>query len=213
VAGSISFKTFDRTKLPSPGEIIITAVPVDPDLSPSNGWAEANISSNWQFQIGGLSGPRRLIATRLPAGWTLEQIRVGGIDLTDRPLSFGRADQPLTGVEIVLSDRISQLTGAVTDADNRPVRGAHVIVFAADRDRWFSGSRFLRDAMTDEQGTYTVSGLSFGSYYVTTLAQPLPEGPDAWQDPAFLTTLMPRAASLTISEGQRVTRSIRVSAK
>jgi protocatechuate 3,4-dioxygenase beta subunit len=213
VAGSISFNTLDRTKLPSPGQIVITAVPVDPDLSPSNGWAEANIFSNWQFQMGGLSGPRRLIATRLPAGWTLEQIRVGGIDVTDRPLSFGRADPPLTGVEIILSDRISQLSGTVTDEQSRPVRGAHVIVFAADRDRWFSGSRFLRDAIADEQGGYTVSGLPFGSYYVTTLAQPLPEGPDAWQDPAFLTTQMSRAASLTISEGQRVTRAIRVSRK
>jgi protocatechuate 3,4-dioxygenase beta subunit len=213
VSGVISFNTLDRTRLPPAGEIVITAVPVDPDLSPGGGWAEANILSNWQFQMGGLSGARRLIATRLPAGWTLEQIRVGGIDVTDRPLSFGRADQPLTGVEIILSDRISQLSGTVTDDESRPVRGAHVIVFAADRDRWFSGSRFLRGAIADEQGAYTVSGLPFGSYYVTALAQPLPEGPDAWQDPAFLTTQMSRAASLTISEGQRVTRAIRVSAK
>jgi protocatechuate 3,4-dioxygenase beta subunit len=213
VSGLISFNTTDRTKLPAPGAVVITAVPVDPDLSPSGGWAEANIFSNWQFLMGGLSGPRRLNVTRLPAGWTLEQIRVGGTDVTDRPLSFGRADQPLTGVEIVLSDRISQLTGTVSDDDNRPVRGMHVIVFAADRDRWFSGSRFLRDAITDEQGSYTLSGLPFGSYYLTTIAQPLAEGPDAWQDPAFLTTQMSRAASLTISEGQRITRSIRVSSR
>src|SRR5262249_55335371 len=128
-------------------------------------------------------------------------------------LPFGRADQPLTGVEIILSDRISQLSGTVTDDANRPVRGAHVIVFAADRDRWFSGSRFLRDAMTDEQGSYALSGLPFGTYYVGAISQPFAEGRDAWQDPAFLTIQMSRAASLTISEGQRVTRSIRVSAK
>jgi len=213
VAGVISFNTADRTKLPPSGEIVITAVPSDPDLSPGGGWADANILSNWQFQMGGLSGPRRLIATRLPAGWTLEEIRVNGMDVTDRPLAFGRADQPLTGVEIVLSDRINQLTGTVRDETNRPVRGEHVIVFAADRERWFSGSRFLRDAVTDEQGTYTVSGLPFGTYYVTTVAQPLPEGPDAWQDPAFLTAQMSRAVSLTISEGQRVTQSIHVSPK
>ena len=213
VAGSISFNTLDRTKLPPPGEIVITAVPVDPDLSPGGGWADANILSNWQFQMGGLSGPRRLIATRLPTGWTLEQIRVGGIDVTDRSLSLSRADQPLTGVEINLSDRISQLSGTVSDDENRPVRGAHVIVFAADRDRWFPGSRFLRDAITDEQGAYTVPGLPFGSYYVTAISQALAEGPDAWQDPAFLTTRISRSASLTISEGQRVTRSIRVSSR
>src|SRR5262249_17270844 len=160
------------------------------------------------FLMGGLSGPRRLIAARLPAGWTLEQIRVDGTDVTDRPLALGRADQSLTQVEVILSDRISQLSGTVSDDANRPVRGAHLVVFGADRDRWFPGSRFLRDVTTDEQGTYTVSGLPFGSYYVTTIDQAMTEGPDAWQDPAFLMTQMARAASLTISEGQHVTRAI-----
>src|SRR5262249_9930885 len=94
VAGLISFNTLDRTKIPAAGEIVMTAVPVDPDLSPGGGWAEANIFSNGKFQRGGLSGPRRLIVPRLPAGGTLEQTRVNGIDVPDRPLSFGRADPP-----------------------------------------------------------------------------------------------------------------------
>jgi carboxypeptidase family protein len=213
VTGRITFNTLDRTKIPQLSAIEITAVPVDPDLSPSGAWANAHILADWQFEMAGLSGPRRLVVSRIPAGWTLEQIRAGGADVTDRPLALGRADQSANNVEIVLSDRVSQLTGSVTDDNHRPVHGAHVIVFAADRDRWFSGSRFLRDATTDEQGTYTVSGLPFGSYYVTATSQVFIEGPEAWQDPAFLTAQISRATSLTISEGQRVTRSIRLSSK
>jgi hypothetical protein len=213
VSGRISFNTLDRTKIPPPSSIDITAVPFDPDQSPQGGWADANILPDWQFQMAGLNGPRRLIASRIPAGWTLEEIRVGGSDATDRPLPFGRADQSLTDVEIIFSDRVSQLSGAVTDVGNRAVRGAHVIVFAADRDQWFHGSRFLREAITDEQGTYSISGLPFGSYYVTSLAQVSAEGPDAWQDPSFLTSQISRASSLTISEGQRVTRSIRAASR
>jgi hypothetical protein len=213
VGGRISFNTLDRTKIPPLSAIEITAVPVDPDLSPSSGWASANVFGDWQFQMNGLSGPRRLVVSGLPAGWTLEEIRAAGTDATDRPLAFGRADQSLTGVEIILSDRVSQLSGTVNDESNRPVRGAHVIVFATDRDRWFPGSRFVRDAMTDDQGTYSVSGLPFGSYYVTTVSQVSAEGPEAWQDPAFLAAQISRTSSLTISEGQRLTRSIRVSSR
>jgi hypothetical protein len=128
-------------------------------------------------------------------------------------LAFGRGDQSLTGVEIILSDRVSELSGAVTDDGNRPVRGAHVIVFAADRDRWFPGSRFLRDAMTDDHGTYSVAGLPFGSYYLTTVSHLSVEGPEAWQDPEFLSAQIARATSLTISEGQRITRTLRVSSR
>jgi hypothetical protein len=211
VSGRISFNTLDRAKVPSVSAIEITAVPVDPDLSPSGSWATANILSDGQFQMNGLSGPRRLIVGKVPAGWTLEEIRAGGTVATDRPLAFGRAEQSLTGVEIVLSDRVSQLSGTVTDESNRPVRGQHVIVFAADRDRWFPGSRFLRDVITDEQGTYSVSGLPFGSYYVTTIAQAADEGPEAWQDPNFLAAQISRASTLTISEGQQLTRAIRAS--
>jgi hypothetical protein len=58
-----------------------------------------------------------------------------------------------------------------------------------------------------------MSGLPFGSYYVTTVSQLSAEGPEAWQDPAFLTAQISRASSLTISEGQRLTRSIRVSSR
>jgi hypothetical protein len=213
VSGRISFNTVDRTKVPPRSSIEITAVPSDPDLSPQSGWADANILPDWQFQMAGLNGPRRLVVKNLPAGWTLEEIRAGGVDATDHPMMFGRADQSLTGVEIILSDRVSQLSGAVTDDDSRPVRGAHLIAFAADRERWFSGSRFLREAIADDQGTYNISGLPFGTYYVTTLAQVSAEGPDAWQDPAFLTSQISRASTLTISEGQRVTRNVRVSSR
>jgi len=213
VSGRISFNTLDRGKLPAASAIEITAVPVDPDRSPSSGWANARVRPDFGFEMYGLSGPRRLVVTRLPAGWTVEEIRVGGVDATDRPIDLGRADQSLTNVEVVISDRVSELTGTVTDESNRPIRGAHVIVFAADHDRWFPRSRFLADATTGEQGSYRIAGLPFGAYYVTTASAVAAEGPEAWQDPAFLTAQISRASSLTISEGQRVTRNIRTSSR
>ena len=88
-----------------------------------------------------------------------------------------------------------------------------MIVFAADRDRWFPRSRFLRETTTNDQGSYPIAGLPFGAYYVTAASAVSAEGPEAWQDPAFLTSLISRAVSVTISEGQRVTRNIRTSSR
>ena len=213
VNGRITFDARNRTRPPEMSAVEITALPVDPDLSPSVGWAAARIQSDGSFEMAGLSGPRRLVVTRVPTGWTLEEIRVVGVDATDRPIALGRAEQSLAGVEVVFSDRVSELAGAVTGDDNRAVAGVHVVVFAADRDRWFWGSRFLREAVSDEQGNYRITGLPFGSYYVTTIPSALAEGPEAWQDPTFLTTLVSRASTVTISEGQRVTRQVRVSSR
>ena len=80
--------------------------------------------ADWSFGIGGVNGPRRLQLLRAPDGWTLKAIRINGIDVTDRPLVFGRPDQSMTDVEVVLTDRINQLTGTITD-DWRDRRRRH----------------------------------------------------------------------------------------
>ena len=48
-------------------------------------------------------GPRTLAATSTDDR---------GADMTDRPIAFGRRDQSLSDVEVVLTDRISRLDGA-----------------------------------------------------------------------------------------------------
>ena len=44
-----------------------------------------------------------------PPGWVLKEIRAGGINVTDQALPFGTADESLRDVEIVLTDRVSEL--------------------------------------------------------------------------------------------------------
>jgi hypothetical protein len=39
------------------------------------------------------------------------------------------------------------------------------------------------------------------------------EGDDAWQDPERLRTLVPRASSITVREGQKQSLSLRLSAR
>ena len=206
ISGRLIFNGRDSSKLPSPGAFELRPLPVDFDLAPQS-VATANIHSDWTFEMSGINGPRRLQVTRLPPGWALQEITVRGIDVTDRPLPFGQRDQSLAGVEVRLIDRVSALKGAVVDGDGHRAARATVIVFATDRSRWYPMSRFMGTVLADADGAFTMTGLPFGSYYAVALTRLTISGDD-WQDPSFLETLVPRAASASVSETE--TRTIRL---
>jgi hypothetical protein len=204
------FDTPDRAKTPRLGAIELSPIPVDFDLSPQNNFASADIHEDWSFEMAGVSGPRRLQLVRTPPGWALKEIRVNGIDATDRPLDFGRANQSLADVEVVLTDRVSELAGTVADDRGAPAAGARVIVFSTDRARWYPASRFLRIATAGADGTFTTVGLPFGSYYAAAMAALPPGGDDGWQDPQVLESLVPRASSVTVRDGEKQMLSMRL---
>lgn len=211
IKGRISFDALDRSKTPARSDIALSPIPVDFDLSPSN-IATADIHADWSFEIAGVNGPRRLQLLRSPAGWALKAINVGGFDVMDRPLPFGRKEQSLNDVEVVLTDRINALSGTITNGA-RPARGANMIVFSTDRDRWYPSSRFLRTAVAGANGEFAIAGLPFGSYYAAAVA-PLPvEGEDAWQSSEFLTLLLPRASTVTVGMGQNPSISLQLRAR
>jgi len=181
----------------------VAPVPVDADLAPSTNRATANIHDDWTFELGGINGPRRLQLVRAPAGWSLEAVRVNGIDVTDRPLAFGLANQSVTDVEVVLTDRVTTVTGTITDDRRRPAPGARLIIVSTDHDRWYPGSRFMWTAVAGSDGTATLVGLPAGTYYAAAIVRIPVQGDDAWQDPILLDGLVPRASTLTLTEGCR----------
>jgi hypothetical protein len=136
VAGHITFDTDDPTKRPSSSATGLSATGVDPDRTPSTMVAVATVRGDWTFAMRGLNGPRRLDLIAVPPGWMLKEMRVRDVDVTDHPITFGRPDQSLSDVEVVLTDRLTRLTGSVTFEAGRQPMNAHVIVFSTDRDRW-----------------------------------------------------------------------------
>jgi hypothetical protein len=202
ITGSVRFDSYQGGKIPTPGAIDILPAPVDPDQSPANP-AFAAIHDDWTFEVSGVNGPRRLQVLRAPEEWMLKEVRVRGIDVTDRPLAFGRANQSLADVEVVLTDQISEVTGTIVDDQRRPAAHSHLVVFATDRERWYPASRFLRLAEAGADGAIAVKGLPDGSYYATAVARLPADGDDAWQDPTFLETLVGRAAAFALGLGQK----------
>jgi hypothetical protein len=209
IAGRITFDSYQGSNPASTRAFEIVPTVVDPDLSTGSP-ASATIHDDWTFAVAGVNGPRRLQVQRAPAEWTAKEIRVRGIDVTDRILAFGRADQSLGDVEIVMTDRVNTLTASLVDDHGRAAPGAHAIVFSADRDRWYPASRFMRTAITGSEGTLTIAGLPPGSYYAAAVTKLPADGSDAWQDPAYLESLVPRASAFTLGEGQKQTIELKV---
>jgi hypothetical protein len=208
ISGRVRLDTRDASPSFSAADFKIVAVPVDFDTSPQSNWAESQATTDGAFELHGVSGTRRLQVVNVPKGWAFRELRLGGVDVTDRPLLMNAS---VGGLEAVLTDRVSVLSGIVRDNQQRPVASSSVVVFSTDRDRWYWRSRFLRLAVSDGDGRYSVQGLPFGSYYVAVVDQPSNEGEDAWQDPAYLEAISRTATTTTVRDGDQSTLDLRVS--
>jgi hypothetical protein len=110
----------------------------------------------------------------------------------------------------VLTDRLNTVSVSVVDDHNRPAPAASVIAFSVDRDRWYPASRFLRLSKSGTDGAVTIAGLPPGSYYAAAVAKLPADGDDAWQDPAYLESLVPPATAFSLGDGQRQTLALKV---
>jgi protocatechuate 3,4-dioxygenase beta subunit len=191
-----------------PRQIELSPLPLDPDQTVVNVGppARALIGDDLRFEIGGLQGPRRLRLLRAPAGFALKAILSNGSDVSDAALPFGRPDQSLDGVEVVLTPHVTEIAGSVTDARAQPFNHAAIVAFAVDPSLRYSLSRFVGTAATDHEGRYRLEGLPPGEYYVA--AADRRRNVDV-EDPDFLESLTADAARVTLGEGQHVSLALR----
>jgi hypothetical protein len=199
--------------VPNPWEVELSPIPVDYDLSPQGNFASANVRPDGSFAVEGINGPRRLEVLAAPPGWVLKEIRAGGINVTDQILPFGTADESLRDVEVVLTDRVSELIGSVRDDRARPMIAATLIVFSTDRSQWYLRSRYVQRVRTEADGSFSIAGLPAGMYYAAPVRDVPADGADAWQDPAFLESLIPAAMNVLVGDGIRASATFRLSGR
>jgi hypothetical protein len=83
-------------------------------------------------------------------------------------------------------------------------------VFSPDRDRWYPASRYLRVTTAGADGAIAFAGLPAGSYYAAAVATLPADGEDAWQEPAYLESLVGRAVAFALGEGQAQVLNLKV---
>ncbi len=156
------------------------------------------VNDDWSFEIRGMAGPQLVRLAGLPEGWTLRTVALAGRDITDTPIVFSR-QMPTTGLQILLTDRLTKLTGAALDALDRPTTDYTVVVFPEDAAFRVFPSRFVRSARPNQDGEFEISGLP-PSRYLAYAAQAIPRS--AWTNLEYLAGLVPAAEPFSLGDGE-----------
>lgn len=178
-------------------QVTVMARPVELDpSSPAGGIGRVN--DDFTFELTGVFDPR-VFRVNTPQGWHLKSVLLNGQDVTDSPLDLPPG-QTVAGMQIVITERATDLSGRVTDARSRPVTDVTVVIFPADEGKWVYQSRFVRAARPDQDGRYQIRGLPPSDDYLAIAVQGLEDGQAG--DPEFLASIREHAARLALSEGE-----------
>jgi len=188
----------------APGGLIVRATPLEVRGMPFGGGSR--VRDDWTFELTGLTELRRIDINNPPPGWYLKRVTYDGHDITDSGLEF-REGQRMEGIEILLTQRTTELGGSVLDAASRPVDDYVVVAFSSDPSRWGYMSRAVRAIRPNQDGRFSVKGLPPGEYLVVAVdyLEPGEEG-----DPEQLERWRPQASSVTLKEGQPTTVTLRL---
>jgi len=170
-----------------------------PRFEPMMGFRPGRVESDGTFRLTGVRGRRLFRLVGLPPAWTLKAVLLNGDDVTDRPMEFRGADE-ISGLQLVVTDKVSEVSGKVTDARGEPTRDYTVIVFPEDSSKWSYPSRFVRSGRADQQGLFRIRGLPAEAEYLAVAVDYLEDGEGG--DPQFLDQIKDRATRFSLAEGE-----------
>jgi hypothetical protein len=202
VTGRVEFEgTRDRPTAEQIQRMPVILTPLD--SRQSGVVTPGRISPDGQFRTLGFPPGKYLVNVSTGAGveWTLKTATFGGRDVSVEPLEIAGND--IDGVVLVLTDRLTQLSGTVRNAQGQGDAQADVVIFPADSQLWKQYGvtpRRARSVRATRTGAYSTQGLPAGDYYVVAV-----EGTSSrdWQDPKFLEAAARVATRVTIIDGDK----------
>ena len=193
-------------KPPAGAGVRINAAGADAD-GPMIGGSSTAAKADGSFELKGLSGRRIIRAMNLPAGWIVKAVRVNGDDVTDEGVEF-KSGQEVSGLEVVATNKPTEITGTVTSSNGTAVKDYTVVVFSEDSQRWnLPMTRWVAGTRPDQEGRFRVRNIPAGSYYAAAVEY-VEQG--AWGDPELLERLKARARRITVSEGGTETLDLKL---
>ena len=154
-----------------------------------------------EFSIEGVAPGRYVIqagGTLRPALWVLKAAMVRGRDVLDEPFDLSTGEE-IDNVVLRVTDRISELSGRVTDASDKPSSDHRVVVFSTETKHWWPGSRRVRAVRPDSNGRYVVRAVPAGTYYVALTNGSMSQDELMTKLPALVRT----GLRVTVAEGER----------
>jgi hypothetical protein len=160
--------------------------------------------ADWTFTAE-LTGMGVLRLRGRPTTWSLKAVLVEGTDVIDTPVELSALEGKR--VEIVLTQRRSDVSGAVTDARGQQTRDYLVVLFPEDEDQWTAFSRFIAIGRPDQDGRFVLPALPPGRYLIQAVGY-LEPGEE--RNPETLARLRTGATSFSLAEGESRTLNLRV---
>ena len=164
------------------------------------------INDDLTFHSKARAGLMRINTLGLQPPWTIKAIRNRGTDVTDTGFDV-RPGEDVTDLEVELTNKTTEVSGAVTNARGEPVQSYWVVFFGRDRDKWRPPSRYIRINRSGQDGRFRMTGLPAGDYYV--IASDTLDPNDA-TDPDFLDKMSSRATRFTLSEADTKTLDLKL---
>ena len=208
IAGHVVFEgTGDKPAGPALTGIRINLDPADGSTLPDPGltFQAGRPDEDGRFRTFGVPAGRYILRANPPSGWTLKGAFLNGRDLSDVPFELESKD--ITGVQLTFTDRPATITGSVRHR-GAPDPGAVVVAFPTDAAAWIGRGpypRRVRSARAGLDGTYTISALVPGEYYLAAVSE---EDVADVQDPAVLEALTRVARQIRIVEDERRTQEL-----
>jgi hypothetical protein len=212
------------TMPPDSGQIRVSFK--SPDGATGCRMGRSDLGANWTFSVDGLLGTCVAHVSSSIGRLTAKAVIAKDVDLMDQPVTF-QSGQQLRNVQVIVTDKLTDVTFHVTDANGTPTSTYVALVFSIEPARWVENSRYIRTfvpappfdqafepAETAVPGSVpttaareSVKGLPPGEYYVVALDD---LESDAVTDPAVLDSLARAATRITLSETTPAEVSLRV---
>lgn len=155
----------------------------------------AEVGLDGTFTINGVFGRSRL-RTTLPDEWAVKAVMHDGRDIAELPIEL-RSGETLSGVQVIVTKRVTSLTGQLVDDKGAPLADGSVIVFAEDSAKWVEDSRFVRSSRPDQSGRWRIRGLPPGDYLAVAV-DTVEDG--QWNEPEYLESIRRYSQKVTLVE-------------
>ena len=161
----------------------------------------ATVRSDGTFAIEDVVGRRELRVSNVPRGWIVKAIAHNGRNVLNAPIDL-KAGEDLSGVDILLTDKLTELSGTVVDRQQRATTDCSVIVFAENRTFLPGRARWVRP---DHTGRFVIEALPAGDYLAVAAAD---VDDLEWATVEYLDRLRSSAARVTIADAEKKTNAL-----
>ena len=113
------------------------------------------VNADGTFTVENMWGTCQIRGGGMAKGWAFEAVMHNGNDITNRAIEFGTG-RSISGVEIIYSDRVGDLSVTVSDDRGTPTEDYVAVAFPTDNAKW-SDQRFMRVQVMSAVGSATNS--------------------------------------------------------